>query len=160
MADTLVGFVAGTVSLADLVENYPPDPKRADWSWADEEEDILARLCLCCGRPGHYQSQLEAHVAEYGLTEGIYVADDGKIDGHHRVVAAIRLGIDTLPLESRDDSGKRYLRDHGPIAWEHRIKGDVAPDHASPLHKRLWAAQDALALAEVGQPDWAAGDGS
>lgn len=113
------------ISLAELLVTFPPRPENPDWTWEDEERDILARKCLCCGQPGHYQLQLEAHMAKHGLDQGILLCADGRLDGHHRVTAARRLGIDVIPLETPEQNVERYLRDHGPIAWDDRKVGDA-----------------------------------
>lgn len=109
-----------------LSEVLPTKAKDLPWTWEDEDRNIRSRQCLCCGRPGHYQETLEAHMAEHG-TEGlaIVVDEDGYLgDGHHRVVAARRLGIDRLPVESKDDAQARWVRDHGYVDWHHRKFGD------------------------------------
>lgn len=80
-----------------LLANYLPGPHRGPWSWDDEEQDIAIRECLCCGVAGHYQEQLEAHIEEYGLV-GVSLADTYVVDGHHRIIGAKHLGIDTIPL--------------------------------------------------------------
>lgn len=118
-----------TIPLAELVARWRPGSYDEPWSWDDEERDILARVCLCCDRPGHYQKQLEAHIAEHGLDGGVCLGTDGRVwDGHHRIVAARRLGIDTIPLESAEDAEARWVRDHGYVSWEDRQVGDRVPD--------------------------------
>lgn len=111
-----------TIPLADLLEHYTPG---SGLTWEQEEADILARVCICCGQPGHYQQQLEAHLAEHGLDQGVCLGNDGRVwDGHHRITAARRLGINTIPLESGEEAGARWLRDHGRVDWHGRKKGD------------------------------------
>ena len=111
------------VPVADLL------PWRAidlPWTWADEDLNTRTRQCLCCGRPGHYQQMLEAHIAAHGVEGfGIVVKDGGYVgDGHHRVVAALRLGIDRLPVETEMDAQARWVRDHGHVDWSGRKFGD------------------------------------
>lgn len=121
--------VADSMPLAEILANWLPGSMPQPHTWADEARAIFARLCLCCGEAGHYQRQLEAFLAEHELTQGVCLGGDGHVwDGHHRIVAAWRLGIEVVPLESLDDSGKRWLRDNGPVAWEHRTKGDMPAD--------------------------------
>jgi hypothetical protein len=69
---------------------------------------------------------LESHMAEHGVEGMGIVVDEGGFlgDGHHRVVAALRLGIDRLPVESSDDAQARWVRDHGHVDWHHRKFGD------------------------------------
>jgi len=114
-----------TMPLAELLADYRPYPDR---TWDEDEAETLARECMCCGQPGHYQEQLEAHIREHGLTEGICLGKNGVVwDGHHRILAARRLGIETIPLESEEDSHQRWLRDHGPVNWHARKTGDRSP---------------------------------
>lgn len=110
----------------DLAEVLPTKAKDLPWSWEDEDRNIRSRQCLCCGRPGHYQETLEAHMAEHGTDDLAIVVDedDYLVDGHHRVVAARRLGLDRLPVESKDDAQARWVRDHGYVDWDHRKFGD------------------------------------
>lgn len=104
----------------------PSRAKNLPWSWGDEIANTLTRQCLCCGRPGHYQQMLEEHIASHGVEGlGILVDDDGYVgDGHHRVVAAIRLGIEKLPVETGPDAQARWVRDHGCVDWSQRKFGD------------------------------------
>lgn len=120
-----------TVPLAEFLAEYRPG---GDWrTWDDAEKALLESICLCCGQPGHYQQTVEAHLAVDGLTEGVYVGDDRRLrDGHHRVIAARRLGIDAIPLETAAQAQERWVRDHGCVDWRHRKFGDV-PDYAT-LH--------------------------
>ena len=114
----------GAIDLAVLLSKWMPN-SRNGWGWEEEEADILARYCLCCGERGHYQQQLEEWIAREGLTEGICLGENGRVwDGHHRIVAARRLGIRTVPLESRAEADARWVRDHGYVSWEERLKGD------------------------------------
>ena len=113
--------------LSELLRNYLPGHHREDWTWEDEEQDISIRECLCCGRCGHYQEQLEAYIDEHGLEDmGICLGEAGFVwDGHHRIIAALHLGISTIPLESREDADTRWIKDHGTRSWEDRLFGDV-----------------------------------
>jgi len=112
----------GFVKIADL---RPSRAKDLPWTWDDEDRNTRTRQCICCGRPGHYQETLEAHIAEHGIEGlGVLVKDGFVEDGHHRVVAAIRLGIDRLPLETGADAQARWVRDHGHVDWFHRKFGD------------------------------------
>jgi hypothetical protein len=115
------------IALVDLLATVPPGWHNESWSWDDEERDIRSRLCLCCGQPGHHQEQVEARiVAAGGVIEPVCIGDDGRLhDGHHRVVAAIKLGIDRIPLETRAEADARWGRDHGTHIPELRRFGDI-----------------------------------
>lgn len=121
----------GAVPLGRFLSECRPG---GDWcTWEDVEKALLDSICLCCGQAGHYQQMVEAHLVANGLTEGVYVGDDGRLrDGHHRVTAARRLGIDVIPLETAERAQERWVRDHGHVDWRHRKVGDV-PDYAT-LH--------------------------
>lgn len=112
----------------ELVRLYrPARSKYEPWTWMDEERDIFTRECLCCGRIGHYQRELEAHIAVFGMGGlNIYLCDGVVQDGNHRVVAAIRLGIGWLPLEKEADAQARWIRQHGYVSWNDRKCGDRA----------------------------------
>jgi len=111
----------GSMAAADLLANYTP---ASGQTWDEEERHILSRECLCCGRVGHHQQKLEAFLAENGLDQGVYLGEGKVKDGHHRVIAAHRLGIERIPLESRSDAKARYVRDHGHVSWDDRVCGD------------------------------------
>jgi len=117
-----------SIKLSDLVREYAPvrARKHPAWTWEDEAQNVDTRMCLCCGRPGHYQKMLESHIKTHGIgTLAIYL-DSGYIgDGHHRVVAAIRLNLNRIPIESKSDAGDRWVKNHGMISWEERKVGDV-----------------------------------
>lgn len=120
---------AESMALSEILAGWVPSSMPQPWTWDDEERAIFERVCLCCGEVGHHQRKLEDFLAEHGLTEGVCLGGDGRVwDGHHRIVAARRLGIEVLPLESLDDSGKRWLRDYGPVSWENRKTGDMSAD--------------------------------
>lgn len=114
--------VASDVEVADLL---PSRAKDLPWSWVDEDRNTRTRQCLCCGRPGHYQEMVEAHMSVHGV-EGLGIVVNGGYveDGHHRVVAAIRLGIGRLPVETKADAQARWVRDHGHVDWFSRKFGD------------------------------------
>lgn len=87
-------------SLERILAEYAPGSRAQPWTWDDEERDILQRVCCCCGEPGHYQLALEVLLREHGITQGVCLGSDGRVwDGHHRIVAARRLGIKNVPVE-------------------------------------------------------------
>ncbi len=128
------------VPLDVILAHYRPASANGRvWTWEEEEADILARECLCCGEKGHYQRQLEAHLASASVIEGICISPDGRIrDGHHRITAARRLGIAWVTLESPEENHERWRRDHGDVPWTERKFGDShtcePTSCAAPMH--------------------------
>ena len=99
--------------------------KHPVWTWDDEERSIRTRMCLCCGRPGHYQSVVDAVVRERGMDGMGVLVEDGYVkDGHHRVVAALTAGLSSVPVESVEEAQARWVRDHGYVDWFNRRFGD------------------------------------
>lgn len=97
-----------------VMDNFHPGSQPQPWTWDDEERDILARTCCCrshmCSAPsvgaeGHYQLQLEEDMFTSGaIPVGILLGDDGRVwDGHHRLIAARRLGMDTVFCEMANE---------------------------------------------------------
>jgi hypothetical protein len=119
------------IALADLLANVAPGHREEAWSWEDEERDIAIRLCLCCGKPGHHQATVEALIATGRLPARASVGEDGRLhDGHHRVVAAMHLGIERVEIETKAEADSRWQSDHGGTMWELRRFGDVHPGEA------------------------------
>jgi hypothetical protein len=88
------------VSLDEVLREYRPGSYDPPWSWDDEEENLLSRICVCCGKPGHYQLMLEAYIRENGVPGAICLGTDGRVwDGHHRIIAAKRLDIGIIGVE-------------------------------------------------------------
>lgn len=62
-----------------------------DWSWQDEYEELYERS---------YQHQLTDDIRKNGIKEPVLLGNDGRIwDGHHRICAAMHLGITEIPIE-------------------------------------------------------------
>jgi hypothetical protein len=99
VSDALVVLPVATV-LGRWLPGSSPQP----WSWADEENDIYARVCMCCEQPGHYMEQLEKRVRQEGIDFASAfappeLAASGVVwDGHHRLILARRLGIENITV--------------------------------------------------------------
>lgn len=91
------------VALADVLRDYVPGSFDQPWSW-DDEQRWLDEFVSCCDVPGHYQAALERHLASVGrIEQPVCLGDDGRVwDGHHRIVAARRLGFATIRVEVYD----------------------------------------------------------
>lgn len=122
------------VPLSDILAEYrPASANGRTWTWEEEEADILARECLCCGERGHYQRQLEASLVGADVVEGICLGADGRImDGHHRITAARRLGIEWVTTETPEENHERWRRDHGEVGWHERKFGDRHTCESAP----------------------------
>ena len=84
-----------TMKVADLVENVRVGS--TDWGWHEEYEDLWERdiegMDILC-----------ASIEREGILNPVLVGDDGRLwDGHHRVVAALALGIPEIPTISWED---------------------------------------------------------
>jgi hypothetical protein len=107
-----------TMLLADLLAAYVPGSRDQPWTWDDETADILSHQCptthaIAQGievdpcddpEPGCYQRKLEDHLRTVGeITQPVCLGPDGRVwDGHHRIVAARRLGFTEIPIEDND----------------------------------------------------------
>lgn len=89
------------VTVEYILRNFVPGSYDQPWSWEDEARDLLSRICLCCGKRGHYQLALEDYLRERGgVEQGVLLGCDGRMwDGHHRTIGAWRLGYTYVPLE-------------------------------------------------------------
>ncbi|WP_217181568.1 ParB N-terminal domain-containing protein [Streptomyces sp. AC495_CC817] len=62
-----------------------------DWSWAEEYDSLI--------REPETQALL-ASIRTEGIREPVLLGNDGRVwDGHHRIVAAMHLELDTIPVE-------------------------------------------------------------
>ncbi|RBY82698.1 ParB N-terminal domain-containing protein [Blastococcus sp. TF02A-26] len=84
--------MAERMPLAQLLAQYGPGSYGPPWSWDDEVRDLV-------DQDPSYQRELEAELLAQGVREPVLLGPDGRVwDGHHRVVAAIRLGLPDLPV--------------------------------------------------------------
>lgn len=62
-----------------------------DWSWRDEYEKLIDRPVT---------QQLIESIRSEGIREPVLLGKDGRVwDGHHRIIVAMHLGLDTVPVE-------------------------------------------------------------
>ncbi|QDK01280.1 ParB-like nuclease domain protein [Microbacterium phage WaterT] len=67
------------------------DVGSGDWSWGVEYDKLIDRPVT---------QQLLESVQTGGMREPILLGNDGRVwDGHHRVVVAMHLGLDSVPVE-------------------------------------------------------------
>ena len=88
---------------AEIVAKWVPGSQEQPWTWDDESRDIESRVCVCCDQPGHYQRQIVEKMqaeGEWWEEATILLGPDGRVwDGHHRIVAAIDLAVESLSVE-------------------------------------------------------------
>lgn len=62
-----------------------------DWPWTEEYDRLI-------DQPG--TQKLLARIRDEGIREPILLGTDGRVwDGHHRIVIAMHLGLDSVPVE-------------------------------------------------------------
>ena len=62
-----------------------------DWPWTQEYDNLI-------DQPG--TQKLLARIKTEGIREPILLGNDGRVwDGHHRIVIAMHLGLDSVPVE-------------------------------------------------------------
>lgn len=103
------------MTLSEILAGWVPGSEDQPWTWDDEERSLFSHACPTelaradgievdpCDdpTPGCYQRKLEAHLREVGrIDQPVCLGPDGRVwDGHHRIVAARRLGFTTIPVE-------------------------------------------------------------
>lgn len=108
------------MSLEELTERFRPDAHddvtgkpiegpNPDWTWDDAAKEFRRQVCDCCGKKGHYQKQIEDLVKQQGIdfantedgepTIQLSYGDGKVLDGHHRIVAALKLGLPDAYVE-------------------------------------------------------------
>lgn len=105
-----IDAVGELVSTATVIDAYQPGSGPPPRTWEDEVKDLDSRLCCCrshecdSANAGWYQRNVEALMRDaWGwIGPPARVGSDGIVrDGHHRIVAAWRVGIpDVVILHS------------------------------------------------------------
>ena len=91
-----------------------------DWSWREEHDLLYARP---------WQAALTQQIATEGIREPVLLGNDGRIwDGHHRICAAMHLGLDVVPVEWAGSD--RWLAEHdaqvAARAWAEGVAAGAA----------------------------------
>lgn len=78
--------------LSDLLANYRPGSYDQPWSWHDETQELI-------GREPTYLASIASSIVREGFHAPIQLHHGERRvwDGHHRVVAAIVIGLDEVP---------------------------------------------------------------
>lgn len=81
--------------LAELLAGWRPGSYDLPWSWDDEVRDLVGRVV----DPALPWAEFVESVRADGIQEPVSLGPDGRVwDGHHRVCAAIVLGLDAVPV--------------------------------------------------------------
>lgn len=68
-----------------------------DWPWREEYDNLI-------DQPG--TQKLLARIRDEGIREPILLGTDGRVwDGHHRIIIAMHLGLDSVPVEFAGEDG-------------------------------------------------------
>lgn len=110
------------MSVAEIMRRWRPGSFDPPWDWDDEAADLRSHVCACCDQPGHYQAKVEEKLRAEGpwwSEATIMLGPDGRVwDGHHRIVAAHALGIESLPVEVvKGGWARRYDRLNRLRSW-------------------------------------------
>lgn len=74
-----------------------------DWSWQVEYDELI-------GQPG--TQKLLARIRNEGIREPVLLGTDGRVwDGHHRIVIAMHLGLDSVPVEFAGEGSPERRRE-------------------------------------------------
>jgi len=89
------------VRLSDLLAGWAPGSYDDRWTWNDEREWLWH-----CHR--EQMVDLIADISANGVKEPVLLGDDLRVwDGHHRICAAIELGLDEVPIVHHQHPIKR-----------------------------------------------------
>lgn len=78
--------------LSALLTAWAPGSYDDRWTWDDEREWLWH-----CHR--EQMADLIADISANGIKEPVLLGDDGRVwDGHHRICAAMELGLDEVPI--------------------------------------------------------------
>lgn len=84
------GHLVHSVLLDHLLGVFRPGSQ--EWSWWHEYRDLMYR------EPDAMRHMIDS-VRRGGILEPILLGDDGRVwDGHHRIAAAMHLGMDFVPV--------------------------------------------------------------
>lgn len=95
-----------------------------DWPWTEEYDNLIDQPDT---------RKLLDRIRAEGIRESILLGTDGRIwDGHHRIVIAMHLGLDSVPVEFAGEPGAlaahdaevraSVLAEQGEPEWEYGLK--------------------------------------
>lgn len=101
----------GTVLLSDVLE-------MPSFELGDDKEQKVREL-LDLKRSDDFYPDLVESVFDNGICNPVLIINGVFINGHHRVAAAMDLGLEEIPFTSEDDKGwtENWPEDKIPAAW-------------------------------------------
>lgn len=85
----------------EIMEKYRPGSFDPPWNWEDERESLWRGECAHCGAIGNRQQLIIQKMQTEGwFGDPVLLGNDGRVwDGHHRLLAAVALGLEDIPVE-------------------------------------------------------------
>lgn len=113
-----------------------------DWPWIEEYENLIDQPDT--------QKLLERIRVE-GIREPILLGTDGRVwDGHHRIIIAMHLGLDSVPVEFAGEPGALVAHDAEVRA---SVQGDAKLPGNSGAEEPEWEyGYESIADAEAERP--------
>lgn len=79
--------------MEDFINQWRPGSRGSDWTWNDEFHDLMTN-------DREYMLDLIEDIKANGIQKPVLLGDDRRVwDGHHRVVAALAIGMKQIPIE-------------------------------------------------------------
>lgn len=79
--------------LADVLAGWRPGSYEPPWTWQHEADDLTSRDQVAI-------DALCTSIQQHGVRRPVALGPDGRVwDGHHRIVAAMILGLDEIPAD-------------------------------------------------------------
>lgn len=92
------------MALSDVLSGWRPGSMGNEWTWQQEHDDVWFHPGMA-----RHTDVLATSIQENGIREPVVLGTDGRVwDGHHRIVIAMRLGIEKVPVVMADET---YLAD-------------------------------------------------
>lgn len=87
-----------------FLEEVKPGSRGEDWTWNKEFHELTTSENHAAKTQWLIQD-----IKEHGMKEPVLIGDDNRCwDGHHRVVAAIHLGMSMIPCRYATDNVVRF----------------------------------------------------
>lgn len=116
-----------------------------DWAWREEYDNLIDQPDT---------QKLLARIRAEGIREPVLLGTDGRVwDGHHRIVIAMHLGLDSVPVEFAGEGGAlNALIAEKRTEWEAE-QGEATAVRLREAESVISAALDHLLVAEGAEFD-------